>query len=232
MKVGIIIPSYNEEGNIQNVINSINISDATVDIIVINDGSLDKTSMIAKNAGAYVIDLPNNLGIGGAVQTGYLYCYNNDYDVAIQIDGDGQHSGEYINELILSLEESNADIVIGSRFIDKGTFKSNLSRKIGIKFFSKLVSLITSSKINDTTSGLRCINRKAIELFSKYYPSDYPEVETIVYAHKRGLSIKEIPVIMRQRMHGKSSISLLNGLYYMIKVTIGLLLIPKRNIFD
>jgi glycosyltransferase involved in cell wall biosynthesis len=219
MKAIAIIPAFNEEKNIENVIYSIKRSGVNIDIVVINDGSVDRTSEISKLTGAYVIDLPINLGIGGAVQTGYIYAYKNNYDVAIQVDGDGQHDGKDLLELISVVENSQADIAIGSRFVKNSNYKSSFSRNIGIRFFSKLVSTIIKQPITDPTSGYRCINQKTLELFSIYYPSDYPEVETIVYAARQGLRIKEVPVNMNQRSHGKSSISLMNGFYYMLKVT-------------
>jgi hypothetical protein len=228
MKVVAIIPAFNEEKNIQAVIHSIQKSGVNIDIVVINDGSIDKTSEVAKSAGAYVINLPVNLGIGGAVQTGYLYAYENGYDIAIQVDGDGQHDGGDLAQLISAVENNDADIVIGSRFVKDSNYKSNTIRRLGIHFFSRLVSWIIKYPILDTTSGYRSINRKALELFSKYYPADYPEVETIVYASRMGLQIKELPVHMNQRCHGKSSISLMNGFYYMLKVTFMLLLIPNN----
>lgn len=230
MKAIAIIPAFNEEKNIESVICSIKRSGVNIAIVVINDGSVDRTSEISKLAGAYVIDLPINLGIGGAVQTGYIYAYNNNYDIAIQVDGDGQHDGKDLIELISVIENSEADIVIGSRFVENSNYKSSFFRNIGIRFFSKLVSIIIKHPITDPTSGYRSINRKTLELFSKYYPSDYPEVETIVYAARQGLQIKEVPVKMNQRSHGKSSISLMNGFYYMLKVTMMLLLVPKEQI--
>jgi len=152
-----------------------------------------------------------------------------DYDVAIQVDGDGQHDVKDLSKLIMAIENKQADIIIGSRFVEKNNYKPSIARNLGINFFSKLVSILIKYTINDTTSGYRCINKKAISLFAKYYPMDYPEVEAIVYAHKMGLSIKEIPVDMNPRLSGKSSISLLNGLYYLIKVTIMLLVTPKTH---
>lgn len=227
MKALAIIPAFNEEKNIESVIYSIKRSGVNIDIVVINDGSVDRTSEVARSTGVYVIDLPINLGIGGAVQTGYLYAYENNYDISIQVDGDGQHDGKNLQKLISGIENNIADMVIGSRFVQKSDYKSSTFRNIGIRFFSKLVSRMIKNPITDPTSGFRSINRKTLELFSRYYPSDYPEVETIVYASCMGLRIKEVPVSMKQRNHGKSSISLLNGFYYMIKVTTMLLLIPK-----
>jgi glycosyltransferase involved in cell wall biosynthesis len=232
MKAIAIIPAFNEEKNIENVIYSIKNSGVNIDIVVINDGSVDSTSEIAKLTDVYVIDLPINLGIGGAVQTGYIYAYKNNYDVAIQVDGDGQHDGKDLLELISVIENKQADIAIGSRFVKISNFRSSFFRNIGIRFFSKLVSAIIKYPITDPTSGYRCINRETLELFSRYYPSDYPEVETIVYAARQGLHIKEVPVNMKQRSHGKSSISLMNGFYYMLKVTMMLLLIPAEQIIQ
>lgn len=229
MKKIIIIPAFNEERNIKCVVNSIKSSGLDVDIVVVNDGSIDGTSRAAKEAGAYVIDLPINLGIGGAVQTGFLYAHQMDYDVAIQVDGDGQHDVNDLSKLIIAMENEEADVIIGSRFVEKSNYKPSIARNLGINFFSKLVSLLIKNTIRDTTSGYRCINKKAINLFAKYYPMDYPEVEAIVYAHKMGLKIKEIPVEMNPRLSGKSSISLLNGLYYLIKVTIMLLVTPRGH---
>lgn len=230
MKRLVIIPAYNEEKNIKHVINSIKMSGINVDIVVVNDGSLDNTSSAAKEAGADVIDLPINLGIGGAVQTGFLYAHRMNYDIAIQVDGDGQHDSKDLHKLIKAIEDGQADVIIGSRFVEKSNYKPSIARMLGINFFSMLVSLLVKYRIYDTTSGYRCVNKKAITAFIKYYPMDYPEVETIVYAHKIGLSIKEVPVEMNQRLYGKSSISLLDGLYYLIKVTMMLLITPKKQV--
>lgn len=232
MSTIVIIPAYNEENNIGKVIQSIKNAGVMADIVVINDGSSDNTSELAKKAGAYVIDLPVNLGIGGAVQTGYLYAYASGYDIAIQVDGDGQHNGSDLTRIIYELEKNHADIAIGSRFVEESKYKASFFRKIGIHFFSKLVTTLIHYPVCDTTSGYRGVNKKAIELFSRYYPKDYPEVETIVYAYLMGLRIKEIPVNMNPRYSGKSSISLWKGLYYIVKVTIMLLLIPKKHILE
>lgn len=229
MKRLVIIPAYNEEQNIKCVVDSIKTLGLDIDIVVINDGSIDNTARAAKEAGAHVIDLPINLGIGGAVQTGFLYAYQMGYDVAIQVDGDGQHDSKDLSKLITAIESGQADIIIGSRFVEKSNYRPSITRNLGINFFSKLVSILVRYNITDTTSGYRCINRKTIDLFTKYYPMDYPEVETIVYAHKMGLSIKEIPVEMNPRLSGKSSISLIDGLYYLIKVTMMLLIAPKNH---
>jgi glycosyltransferase involved in cell wall biosynthesis len=225
----VIVPAYNEETNIFNVVTRIKSCLDDVDVVVINDGSTDRTYAEAVRAKAEVINLPFNLGIGGAVQTGYLYALHNNYDIAVQIDGDGQHNPEDLKALINMLTAKNADIVIGSRFKDKGTYKSPTMRALGIKYFSALVSYLCGKNFYDTTSGYRVINKKAIKLFSEYYPQDYPEVEVILYGCRNGLKIEEVPVEMSKRQAGKSSITMLKGAYYIIKVTLSLLLIPRRK---
>lgn len=229
MKCLIIVPAYNEEKNIYNVITSIKKNNAFADVIVINDGSKDNTCFQAKKAGAEVINLSENLGIGGAVQTGYIYALNKNYDIAVQIDGDGQHDPKDLTNLINKMKENSFDMVIGSRFVEKTNYISSIFRRIGIRYFSKLVSVLCKSNYYDTTSGYRLINRKGIRLFARYYPRDYPEVETIVYACKNGLKIKEIGVDMRQRNAGKSSITPIKSIYYMVKVTLATLIISKKQ---
>lgn len=226
MKVLALVPAFNEERNIYEVVTSIKACQPEIDVLVVNDGSLDRTSNEAKRAGAHVIDLPNNLGIGGAVQTGYMYAVNNSYDIAIQVDGDGQHDPEDIGKLIESIEKGEADMVIGSRFVCKSDYKPSFSRKMGINFFAKIVSILVKSPIMDTTSGYRAVNKRVIELFANYYPTDYPEVETIVYASRKGMKIKELPVNMRERQGGRSSITPVKAIYYMLKVTLALILQP------
>lgn len=226
MKILIIIPAYNEEKNIYKVIKSIQEIEPLVDILVINDGSKDNTSFEANKAGAKVINLPFNLGIGGAVQTGYKYALYNNYDYAIQIDGDGQHNAEYIKDIISKLESGHFDMVIGSRFLNNTNYKPSFFRKIGIGYFSKLISKVIGQEVTDTTSGYRGINKKVIKIFSEYYPTDYPEPETIIYLKKRNIKIGEVPVIMNYRQGGKSSITPIKSIYYMIKVTLAILLQP------
>ncbi|AGK97139.1 glycosyltransferase family 2 protein [Clostridium pasteurianum] len=224
MKHLVIIPAYNEGQNIYNVVKNIINSTSEFDIVVINDGSKDNTYFEAKKAGAKVLNLSSNLGVGGAVQTGYLYAYDNNYDVAVQIDGDGQHCSEDLLKLLEEIKRNEVDMVIGSRFIGEGHYKPSLFRSIGIKYFSKLVSYLCKISYYDTTSGYRIVNRKAIEHFINYYPQDYPEVETIVYAVKNGLKVKEILVNMNKRQGGKSTITPLKSIYYMIKVTLALII--------
>lgn len=226
MKIMVAIPAYNEEENIFTVVKAVKCYYPEVDVVVINDGSKDCTGVEAQRAGAFVINLPQNLGIGGAVQTGYIYASRRGYDVVIQIDGDGQHNPKDLSRLIDSIAKDEADMVIGSRFIKKTDYESSKMRRLGINFFSKLVSFVCRGDFSDTTSGYRAVNKKVIKLFSRYYPRDYPEVETIVYASKMGVRIKEISVDMNKRQEGKSSITPLKSIYYMIKVTCAILLQP------
>jgi len=227
MKVLIIIPAYNEEKNIATVINSLYCENPNWDIIVVDDGSTDKTYSIAKGTKkAIVLSLSFNLGIGGAVQTGFKYALINDYDFALQCDGDGQHRPQEITKLL----SITSDVVIGSRFLKKNKgFGSTFFRRIGIIFFQFLIRILTGKNITDATSGFRLYGRKAIKLLSSYYPDDYPEPEAIVYLLKNGLEVREIPVIMDSRISGKSSINFFDSIYYMVKVAVSILLTKMRK---
>ena len=212
MKKLIIIPAFNEEANIEKTVTSIQKDAKEFDYVIINDCSTDRTGKICEQKGYNVVNLPINLGIGGAVQTGYKYAYENGYDVAVQVDGDGQHDPEFLNK------------VIGSRFIEKKGFQSSVTRRMGIKFFSVLIKLLTGSVITDPTSGLRMVGRNVMEIFAKDYPRDYPEPESVVAVLRKKLVVKEIPVIMHEREGGVSSISPKKSIYYMIKVTLAILI--------
>ncbi len=224
MKTLIIIPAYNEERTNAGVVQRININVPEANILVVNDGSKDNTSLEASNAGADVISLPYNLGIGGAMQTGYLYARNNGYDIAVQVDADGQHDPFYINNLLEPLKNNMADVVVGSRYISKTNYRSSLIRRAGMVFFSILVSFLTNQKFKDTTSGFRAVNKKVIAYFADYYPTDYPEVDVLVKLKKKKFTIVELPVQMQERQGGKSSITALRSVYYMIKVSLSLLI--------
>ena len=223
MKVLIIIPAYNEQENIERVVNEVIKENDWVDVVVINDGSKDNTLEKAKNTKAKVINLSNNLGIGGAVQTGMIYAYENKYDVAIQIDGDGQHNPQYIKEMVNKINEGY-DMVIGSRFVEKTSYKQTFFRMLGIKTTSVLIKAITGKKIYDTTSGFRAINKEVIKEFAKKYPYDYPEPETNMQIVLKGKKVLEIPVEMRKRIAGKSFVTPLKSVKYMTKVTLSLLM--------
>ncbi|CDF11607.1 glycosyltransferase involved in cell wall biogenesis [Mycoplasma sp. CAG:776] len=226
MKVLMIIPAYNEEKNIIKTISKlkeIKLKDHTLDYIVINDGSTDQTKKVCKENKINMIDLPFNLGIGGAVQTGYKYAYYNNYDIAIQYDGDGQHDGNYIKDLIEEIKKGN-NIVIGSRFVSElSTFKSSKMRRLGKEILSILIKIFTGKKIYDPTSGFRAADKEIIKLFANDYPSDYPEPDTIVSVIKKGYKVSEVPVKMNERENGKSSINPLKAVYYMIKVSLAII---------
>ena len=224
MKKLIIIPAYNEEANIVKTVESIERDAVGFDYIVINDCSTDRTKEICEEHGFHYVDLPINLGIGGAVQTGYKYAWENGYDMAVQVDGDGQHDPEFLELMAEYLETHQVDMVIGSRFIEKQGFQSSGMRRVGIRFFSGLIRLMTGKTITDPTSGLRMAGRNVIELFSKDYPRDYPEPESVVAILRKGLKVEEVPVIMREREGGVSSISMKKSVYYMVKVTLAILI--------
>jgi len=192
----IIIPAYNEAESIEGVISAVKKELPDAGIVVINDGSMDSTGSIAKGLGVRVVDMPYNMGIGAAMQTGYRYAALNDYDIAVQVDGDGQHPPDQITYLIGPISEGKADMVIGSRFLEKGEYHPSLARGIGIKVFSTVISLITGQRITDTTSGFRAVNKGAIEFFTRNYPDDYPEVEAIALFYKAGFNIMETAVKM------------------------------------
>ncbi|HFX3995450.1 TPA: glycosyltransferase family 2 protein, partial [Streptococcus pyogenes] len=223
MKKLIIIPAYNESSNIVNTIRTIESDAPDFDYIIIDDCSTDNTLAICQKQGFNVISLPINLGIGGAVQTGYRYAQRCGYDVAVQVDGDGQHNPCYLEKMVEVLVQSSVNMVIGSRFITKEGFQSSFARRIGIKYFTWLIALLTEKKITDATSGLRLIDRSLIERFANHYPDDYPEPETVVDVLVSHFKVKEIPVVMNERQGGVSSISLTKSVYYMIKVTLAIL---------
>lgn len=220
----IIIPAYNEAENIVKTVEAIKEKAKGFDYIIINDCSTDRTKNICEENGYNVINLPINLGIGGAVQTGYKYAYNHDYDIAVQVDGDGQHDPLFLEVMAQYLEEHSVDMVIGSRFIEKKGFQSSRARRIGIVFFAQLIKIMTGATITDPTSGLRMVGRNVIELFSNDYPRDYPEPESVVAILRRHMKVIEIPVVMKEREGGVSSISLKKSVYYMIKVTLAILI--------
>lgn len=229
----IIIPAYNEEDNIVNVYQKIKKYDdkKNYDIIVINDGSTDKTEDILKKNKIPHITLVNNLGIGGAVQTGYKYAYNHKYDIAIQFDGDGQHSVENLEDIVKPIEYGKANMVIGSRFIDKSSsdFKSTKARRVGINIISFFIKLVTKKKIFDTTSGFRAIDRNLIKYFSKNYPVEYPEPVSTTNVLINDYIIDEVPVKMNERENGISSIRKWKNVYYMFNVILSILTVGMEG---
>ena len=222
MKAIVIIPAYNEEKNIKSVVESIYDLNINVDVLVINDDSSDDTLKEAQKTKAIVLNLISNLGIGGAVQSGYIYALKNNYDIAIQVDGDGQHDPKYLKIMINKILNENYHMVIGSRFIEKTEYKQTFFRMLGIKITSILIKILTGKKIYDTTSGYRAINREIIEIFAKDYPYDYPEPTTNMNIILRKKNILEIPVEMKNRVNGKSSITPLKSIKYMVKVILSL----------
>lgn len=224
MKVLVIIPAYNEEQCINAVIQKLKADCPEADYVVVNDCSKDNTLQVLKSNNANFLNLPMNLGIGGGVQTGYKYAWQNGYDVAVQIDGDGQHDTAYLMKVIEPIENEKADIVIGSRFIDKKGFQSSGLRRLGISFLSILIFGCCGAKVYDVTSGFRAVNRRFIEIYAKDYPSDYPEPEAIVKAALEGAKIIEMPVVMKERKTGRSSITSWKSIYYMIKVSLAIIL--------
>ncbi|TVY10083.1 glycosyltransferase family 2 protein [Paenibacillus cremeus] len=222
-KVLIVIPAYNEQNNILKVIGDIRAANPEFDILVINDCSTDATSITARRAeGVKVVDLPYNLGIGGAVQTGFKYAFSQGYCYMVQIDGDGQHLPKEVDKLVDAMARSGCDMVIGSRFLDVQSFRTTWSRRLGIKVFYFLFRMLIQTKVTDSTSGFRIYNRRSIELLCRHYPDDYPEPDAIILLKKHGLRISEVGVEMRHREHGTSSITPIKSPYYMAKVILSI----------
>jgi glycosyltransferase involved in cell wall biosynthesis len=231
LRVLLVVPAFNEESNIGRVIDEIRSYDPGVEIVVVDDGSTDRTSVVAAARGVHVLRLPFNLGIGGAVQTGYLYAFENGFDLAVQIDGDGQHDPRELESVLAPLLAGEADVVIGSRFAGRGSYKAAVSRRIGMRIFARVVSALIGQRITDTTSGFRAVNRRGIALFAADYPHDYPEVEAVVMAARQRLRLREVPVTMRRREAGRSSITAFRSLYYMVKVLVALFIgLFRRNV--
>lgn len=216
----VIIPAFNEAGCIVNTVNDIIENAPDFDYVVINDCSRDDTYRLCKEHGFNVVNLPINSGIGAAVQTGYLYAKRYGYEYAIQVDGDGQHDAAFLGTMARYMEEHGTGMLIGSRYIEKQGFQSSGLRRFGIKYFTVLIKILTRKKITDPTSGMRMVGRDIIEYFAEEYPKDYPEPETAVTICKKGWTVEEIPVVMKERQAGQSSISPKRSIYYMVKVSL------------
>lgn len=226
MKILLIIPAYNEGEGIVSLISKIEQSRPDIDYIVINDGSVDSTNELLRKYNIRHVTLINNLGIGGAVQTGYRFAHENCYDIAIQFDGDGQHDINSVQTLIDVIIANEADLVVGSRFVSESTseFQSSFMRRIGITILSTLIKLTTGKKVLDVTSGNRACNREIIKYFAENYPIDYPEPESIVHVLKKGYTVKEVGVTMFEREFGVSSIRAFSSVKYMIKVGLSIII--------
>ena len=227
-----IVPALNEEQAISRVITEIRAYDAQLEIVVVDDGSSDRTGEVARAAGARVLRLPFNLGIGGAVQTGFRYARENGFELAVRVDGDGQHDPAQLAAVVEPVLRGDADIVVGSRYLSPGGvgFRSSAPRRLGIRILARVVSLLTRQRITDPTSGFQALNRKAIALFAADYPHDYPEVEALVLLLRHRLRLREVPIAMRPRAAGRSSIQTLSSGYYMVKVLLALLVGSFRRI--
>jgi glycosyltransferase involved in cell wall biosynthesis len=228
-KILVIIPAFNEESSIKRVIEGIKINLPETTILVVNDGSTDLTSDISRSSGAIVMDLPINLGIGGAMQTGYKYAHEKGYDIAIQIDGDGQHDPREIHKLLEVLEKKEADMAVGSRFVGVPSYKGSAMRKVGISILAQAISIMIGQKVTDPTSGFRAANRRSIQLFAHNYPQDYPEPEVLVLLSRCGLKVKEVPATVYQREYGESSITKIRAIYYMVKVLLAIFVTSFRS---
>lgn len=225
-RIAVIIPAYNEEASIASVVQDVHrISDNGLKLtpVVVNDCSKDKTKSVIAGLDCVALNLPINLGIGGAVQTGIKYAFDHDFDFAIQIDGDGQHPPKYIPLLLEEMKKNQWDVAIGSRFIQKEGFQSTVLRRGGIWYFQWMLKIIIGKTVTDSTSGMRMMNRKAMELLYAYYPDEYPEPEALIIYRRKGLNFGEVPVQMNERMGGESSIQGLGAVYYMFKVTIAII---------
>jgi len=222
-RILVVLPAYQEEKSIGAVVHSLR-ERFPHDVLVVNDGSTDRTSEIAREAGATVLDLPCNLGIGGAVQTAFLYARDRGYDAVVRIDGDGQHEVEDIPRVLAPILEGQADAVIGSRFLGETEYRGSIPRIFGIHHFRWLVNLFTGYRVTDPTSGFFAINRTLIEFYSQHYPSDYPEVDAYILMHRLKSRAVEVPVRMYERAEGKSSITAFRAVYYMVKVTLSFLI--------
>jgi glycosyltransferase involved in cell wall biosynthesis len=225
-----VVPAWNEAGAIGGVVDDIRAFDPRIDVVVVDDASTDDTADVARAHGAKVLALPFNVGIGGAVQTGLRYARDEGYDVAVRLDGDGQHAAEELGKLLAPIRSGDADLVVGSRFVDPaGTYRPPFARRMGIRVFARLVSVLGGQKVTDTTSGFSALDRTAIELFATEYPHDYPEVESTLVALKSGLRLVQVQVDMRERQAGTSSITFVRSLYYIVKVMLALLVASMRR---
>jgi glycosyltransferase involved in cell wall biosynthesis len=217
-----IVPAFNEERNVGRVLDELRALDQGLEIVVVSDGSTDATAEVAAARGAHVVVLPFNLGIGGAVQTGFRFALEGGYDLAVRLDGDGQHDPAELRRLVEPVVAGEADLAVGSRFVTAGGYRSSATRRIGIRILARVVSAIARQRLTDTTSGFQACNRRAIAVYAADLPHDYPEVEGMVMAIRHRVRVVEVPVVMRERQHGRSSIGALASIYYMVKILLAL----------
>jgi glycosyltransferase involved in cell wall biosynthesis len=229
VRVLVIVPAYNEARNLPGVLALLREQPTACDVCVVDDGSTDDTASRAVSLGAKVLRSAVNLGIGGAVQTGYLWAREHGYDAAVQIDGDGQHDPAELSTVLAPIERGEAELVVGSRFLASDGFRSTVVRRAGIRYLAAFLRFRCGARVTDPTSGFRAAGRRALELFAANYPSDYPEPESIAIALRAGLRVREVPVRMRERRHGHSSIGAVRTLYYLVKVSLALLMLPSRS---
>jgi glycosyltransferase involved in cell wall biosynthesis len=227
-----IVPALNEELTVPRVIDELRAFDAGLVIVVVDDGSADRTAEVAAAKGAVVLRLPFNLGIGGAVQTGFRFAFEHGFDIAVRVDGDGQHDPAQLARILEPVLHGEADIVVGSRFAaGEVGYRSSRPRRVGIRLLAWVVSRIAGQRVTDTTSGFQALNRRGIALFARDYPHDYPEVEATVMVFRHRLRLLEVPVSMRERGGGSSSITALRSIYYMVKVLLALFVgLFRRNV--
>lgn len=232
MKAIILIPAYNEEARIAEVVRDVHSAVPDYDILVVNDGSSDNTAAAAEAAGATVLSHPFNMGYGVTIQTGYKYAHAKGYDFLVQIDGDGQHDPSYIQRLLEPVISGKTDLALGSRFLEAGSYKPSLARKIGMAFFRKAVSWITGTSITDSTSGYQAFNREVIRFFTtEVFPCDYPDADVLITLHRAGFRMREVPVRMYPNVAGKSMHGGIKPFYYMFKMLLSIFvtLLRKRK---
>lgn len=232
LRILVVVPCYNEQSSVAAVVENIRRvkirTGLPIDTLVVNDCSTDNTIAVVRTLDCLHLDLPVNLGIGGCMQAGYKYAYRKGYDIAVQIDGDGQHPADGLPKLLEPLFDDRADVVIGSRFLERKGFQSSFARRVGIRYFRWLNQLLIHKTVHDSTSGFRAFNRKTLEIVNRYYPDEYPEPEAIVQFGLHRLRLLEVPVTMEERQGGTSSITLIRSIYYLFKVTLGTLFVYVR----
>jgi glycosyltransferase involved in cell wall biosynthesis len=229
MRIVFVVPAFNEAGAIPGVVADLRAHFPAADIAVINDGSTDATAQVARQLGVHVLDLPINLGIGGAVQTGLLFADRHDYDIAIQFDGDGQHQADQVFLLLEALADPVVDVAIGSRFLEPNGYQAPPLRRLGIAVLRSVSSLLIGQRVTDTTSGFRAYKRGALRFLAGVYPHDYPEPETVVTLRRQGFYLREVAVMMRERQSGLSSITMYRSFYYMLKVLLAIVVGASRR---